>query len=93
MTSAKLPSDDGVRPNLGVVVSLLDTGGGKCRVILDDVRSGAPRRDTSWVFDSFCTHKILDSGAVDRVELSDDDYRDIGIVVMARLAAFMGRLK
>ena len=93
MTSPQLPPDDGVRPDLGVVVSLLDIGGGKCRVILDDVRSGAPHRDTTWSFDVFYTHTVLDSDPVDRMELSDDEYRGLGVAILARLIALMGRSK
>jgi hypothetical protein len=93
MTSPQFPTDDGARPNLGVVVSLLDTGGGKCRVILDDVRSAAPQRDTSWSFDLFHTHKILDADAVRNMELSDDEYRGLGVAIMARLIALMGQSK
>jgi hypothetical protein len=93
MTSPQYPNDDGARPNLGVVVSLLDTGGGKCRVILDDVRSAAPQRETSWSFDLFYTHKILDADAVHRMELSDDEYRGLGIAIMARLIALRGQPK
>jgi hypothetical protein len=91
MTSPQFPPDDGARPNLGVVVSLLDTGGGRCRVILDDVRSASPQRETTWSFDLFYTHKDLDSDAVNRMELSDDEYRDLGIALMARLIALMGK--
>jgi hypothetical protein len=93
MTSPQFPTDDGARPSLGVVVSLLDTGGGKCRVILDDVRSAAPQRDTSWSFDLFYTHKILDVDAVRKMELSDDEYRGLGIAIMARLIALTGQSK
>jgi hypothetical protein len=93
MTSPQFPTDDGARPNLGVVVSLLDTGGGKCRVILDDVRSAAPQRETIWSFDLFYTHKILDADAVRRMELSDDEYRGLGIAIMARLIALMRQSK
>jgi hypothetical protein len=93
MTLPQLPPDDGVRPDLGVVVSLLDTGGGKCRVILDDVRSSAPRRDTTWSFDVFYTHKVLDSDLVDSMELSDDEYRGLGVAIMARLIALMRQSK
>ena len=85
--------DDGRRPARGVLVSLLDVGGGQSRVILDDVRSAAPRRDTSWAFDAFHTHKLLDNARTDQMQLSDAAYRDFGIAVMARLLALNDRVK
>ena len=93
MTSPQFPLDDGVRPNLGVVVSLLDIGGGQCRVILDDVRSAESRRETTWSYDLFYTHKLLDSNAVNLMELSDEEYRGLGIAIMARLIALVGTSK
>lgn len=93
MSSPQFQADDGTRPHLGVVVSLLDLGSGKYRVILDDVRSAAPRRETTWSFDLFYTHKVLDADAVDEMKLPDDEYRDFGIAIMARLLALTGRAK
>ena len=88
-----LESDDGKRPTLGVVVSLLDLGDGTCRVILDDVRSGQPQRETSWHFASFYTNKRLDSRQLDTVSLSEAEYQDLGAAVLGRLLALNGRLK
>ena len=93
MTSPQFPNEDGARPSHGVVVSLLDIGGGKCRVILDDVRSAEPQRNTTWSFDLFYTHKILDSGTVDRMDLPEDEYQGLGVAIMARLLALMKRSK
>jgi hypothetical protein len=88
-----LETDDGKRPALGVVVSLLDLGDGTCRVILDDVRSDSPQRETSWHFDLFYTHKRLDSRQLDAMILPEDEYRGLGEAVLARLLALNGRVK
>ena len=88
-----LDSDDGKRPTLGVVVSLLDLGDGTSRVILDDVRSVQPRRETSWQFDLFYTHKRLDSHQLDAMSLSATEYQGLGEAVLARLLALNGRVK
>ena len=88
-----LESDDGKRPTLGVVVSLLDLGDGTSRVILDDVRSAQPQRETSWQFDLFYTHKRLDSRQLDTMSLPDTDYQGLGTAVLARLLALNGRVK
>ena len=88
-----LETDDGKRPTLGVVVSLLDLGDGTCRVILDDVRSDLPQRQTSWQFDCFYTHKRLDSRQLDDMALPDPEYQGLGEAVLARLLALNGRVK
>jgi len=80
-------NDDGKRPARGVVVSLLDLGDGTSRVILDDVRSVQPQRDTSWQFDLFYTHKRLDSGQLNTMSLPDTEYEGLGAAVLARLLA------
>jgi hypothetical protein len=85
--------DDGVRPNLGVVVSLLDRGDGQSRLIMDDVRSQSPIRATVWEFEAFYSHKTHDNARLDEMTLSDDEYRDIGVSLMARLLALNGRVK
>ena len=88
-----MDADDGKRPTLGVVVSLLDLGDGTCRVILDDVRSDQPRRDASWHFDCFFTHKRLDSRQLDGMSLPSGEYQGLGEAVLTRLLALNGRLK
>jgi hypothetical protein len=88
-----LEADDGKRPTLGVVLSLLDLGNGKCRVILDDVRSGQPQRETSWQFTSFYTDRRFDSPQLDAMSLPGADYQELGVAVLARLLALNGRLK
>jgi hypothetical protein len=88
-----LENDDGKRPTVGVVVSLLDLGDGTCRVIIDDVRSDLPQRKTSWQFDLLYTHKRLDSRLLDEMALPDGEYRGLGEAVLARLLALNGRVK
>jgi hypothetical protein len=82
--------DNETRPKRAAVMSLLDEGDGRNRLLMDDVRSkGAP----TWMFDSFFTQKTFDNGCLDSMALADDDYRDIGIAVVARLLAANGRTK
>jgi hypothetical protein len=85
--------DNEIRPKRGVVVSLLDEGNGRSRLIMDDVRSQAPANPTTWMFDAFFTQKTFDNGALDSMTLTDDVYRDIGIAVVVRLLALSGRTK
>jgi hypothetical protein len=85
--------DDGKRPSLGVVVSLLDLGDGQSRLITDDVRSQRPVRETTWNFDVFYTHQLHGNPALDEMARSDDTYRDIGVALVARLLALNKRVK
>ena len=50
-----------------------------------------PLRETSWHFDTFYTHKRHDSQQLDRMALTDEEYRVLGVAVMARLLALNGR--
>jgi len=88
-----MEADDGKRPSVGVVVSLLDLGAGKCRLILDDVRSASPQRETSWHFDCFFTHKCLESRQLEDMTLPDSEYQSLGEAVVMRLMALTGKTK
>jgi hypothetical protein len=88
-----MDADDRKRPRMAVVVSLLELDDGTSRIILDDVRSDDLRRDTSWKFDSFYTHKRLDSRQIDDMSLPDGEYQGLGVSLMARLLALNGRSK
>ena len=83
----KFSNDDGVRPPVGVIVTLLDLGGGKSRVTLDEVKSDSTRRETRWTFDGFYTHKDLETAAVNSMELPSAEYEGLGTAIMARLLA------
>jgi hypothetical protein len=91
--SMVMTRDDGVRDNVGVVVTLRDIGGGKSRITLDDVRSGSTRRENQWSFDVFYTHKDLDTVALDGMQLADKEYEGLGVAILARLLALTGRAK
>ncbi|HEX4049475.1 MAG TPA: DUF3658 domain-containing protein [Steroidobacteraceae bacterium] len=86
-----MTSDDGKRPQVGVLVTLRDLGDGKTRMTLDDVKSGSTRRETHWTFDVFVTHKDLDTAAVEAMQLSSAEYEGLGATIMARLLALTGR--
>jgi hypothetical protein len=86
-------NDDQKRPLRGVVVSLLDMGDGTSRLIMDDVTSDSPARETSWEYDCFYTHKRLDSKAVDKKALPNTEYQGIGESLMARLLALKRRVR
>jgi hypothetical protein len=87
-----MTNDDRKRPQVGVVVTLRDIGGGKCRVTLDDVKSASTRRETQWIFDVFYTHQDLDTAAADSMQLPSDEYEGLGVAIVARLLALTGRV-
>jgi hypothetical protein len=60
---------------------------------MDDVRSHGTEAATAWDFSAFYTQKSHDNAALDDMSLSDDEYRDIGIAIVARLLALNGRAK
>lgn len=86
-----MTDDDGKRPQVGVVVTLRDMGGGKTRVILDDVKSDSTCRETQWSFDVLYTHKDLETAPVASMQLPNDEYESLGAAIMARLLALNGR--
>jgi hypothetical protein len=88
-----MENDDGSRPSLGVVVSLLDLGNGRTRVTIDDVRSEQSEHSTTWKLDCFYTHKQLDSVQLDNMTLPEAEYQGLGVAVLARLLALNGRIK
>lgn len=86
-----MTDDDGRRPEVGVVVTLRDIGGGKSRVALDDVKSDSNRRETQWAFDMFYTHKDLETAPVKSMQLRSEEYEGLGAAIIARLLALNGR--
>lgn len=80
-------ADSRRRSKFGVVVTLVQLDDGTTRVVLDDVKSATPLRETSWEFDCFYTHKKLDSKALQAMELPDSEYQGLGVALLARLLA------
>jgi hypothetical protein len=76
---------------MAVVVTLVDVGDGTSRIVIDDVRTDFPRRDTAWTFDSFYTHKVLESQKLNEMSLPEADYEGLGVSIIARLLALNGR--
>jgi hypothetical protein len=85
--SVSFEADSRVRSKFGVVVSLVELDDGTTRVVLDDVKSAAPMRETAWTFDCFYTHKNLDSKALQAMGLPDSEYQGLGEALLARLLA------
>ena len=88
-----LEMDDEVRPAHGVVVSLMDRGDGRSLLILDDVRSRSTERTTAWECNALYAQKLYKNAELDAMALTDEQYRDIGVALIARLLALNGRVR
>lgn len=84
--------DDKKRNPIGIAISLRDMGNGKSRLFMDDVRGSSERNPIEWKYDAFYTFTPeLENSAVDGMDLTNEQYQEIGVAVMARLVAISGR--
>jgi hypothetical protein len=86
--------DDKIRRKEGLAVCLRDMGNGKSRIFMDDVKSDKQELPVSWQHHSFYTFTPeLDNEALESMQLTDDQFQNIGAAVVARLLAINGRVK
>ena len=79
--------DDGIRGEIGIVVSAVERTNGRLRLVLEDVEpAGAEWRP-------FClfTRHDYDPRDFAEMNLSDQDFQHIGEMVVARIAALRRR--
>jgi hypothetical protein len=86
-------SDDNVRAAEGIVVSLSDIGKSHSRLIFDDVAVVSVAEHRMWRHKSFHTCNDYENTLLNEMALTDDQYRDIGIALVARLLAISGRAR
>ena len=84
--------DDRIRTENGVVACLRDLGDGTSRIILDDVKTKKATNPTSWDYQSFYTWNRYKNESVESMSMSDVDFKNIGVTLLARLLASSGRL-
>jgi len=69
-------------------------GNGKSRLFFDDVKSDKENSPTQWTHDYFYTFTPeLENDAIDEMQLTSQQYEQIGIAVVARLLALNDRIK
>jgi hypothetical protein len=86
--------DSNLRAKEGVVICLRDLGDGSSLLIFDDVVADDPsRRERAWRHKLFYTHTTYNNDHLDHMELSDQQFQEIGEAVVARLLAINGRVK
>jgi len=87
-------TDSNHRAKEGIVVCLRDLGDGQSRLIFDDVMADDPTvRERVWRHKVFFTHNAYDNHHLERMELSDQQFQEIGEAVVARLLAINERFK
>ena len=89
-----MENDDKIRSNIGLAVCLRDMGNGRSRLFIDDVKSDKKTNPINWQYDYFYTFTPeLENEEIDHMNLSDEQYKDIGVAVVARLLALNSRVK
>lgn len=78
-------TDDGMRGELGVLVSIKDTDPSGVRLIFDRVR----RVGTRWEQIEFSTFRDLSRDAMLQMSISEDDLHSFGLVLVAELTALL----
>ena len=87
-------TDSGHRAKEGIAVCLRDLGDGHSLLIFDGVIAddlAAPER--VWRHKAFSTHNMYPNDRLDSMELSDQQFQEIGEVVVAHLLAINKRVK
>lgn len=86
--------DDKIRSNVGLAVCLRDMGDGTSRIFIDDIKADKEENPINWKFDCFYTFSPeLKNIDVNNMELTDEQFQNIGVAVLARLLALNGRMK
>jgi len=86
--------DDKIRSGKGVVACLRDMGNGTSRLFFDDVAADKEANPINWSHDCFFTFTPeLNNSELEEMDLSSEQFEQIGIAVVARLLALNGRVK
>ena len=84
--------DDKKRSKSGSAICLRDMGNGKSRIFLDDVVADKNKNPITWKYDCFYTFTPeLDNAEIDDMNLTEEQFQNIGVAVVARLLALNGR--
>ena len=87
-------TDDNHRAKEGIVICLRDLVDGSSRLIFDHVVTDTPSAsERVWRHKVFSTHNAYDNDQLDSMELSDQQFQEIGETVVALLLAVNKRVK
>ena len=82
-----MENDNGIRGKNGVVLSLLDLGNNKLRIVMDDVSNESGSCKEPWKHEVLVTWKDYYEKEITDHSLSEEELAGIGAYVVARLAA------
>ena len=86
--------DDNRRSEFGLSICLRDMEDGTSRLFFDDVKADKDENPINWKFNScFSFTPCFDNETLDNMSLTDEQFKDIGTAVVARLLALNGRVK
>jgi hypothetical protein len=88
-----IESEENHRAKEGVAVCLRDLGDGRSRLIFDDVVADDPsERAPVWRHKAFFTHNAYANHQLDNMQLTDQQFQEIGQAIVARLLAINHRV-
>ena len=82
-----MPADDRRRNSVGVVACAVPLEGGRVRLCFDDVKVQLPHWPQEWHTETLYTLLECDAGAFANTKFSERQLADIGLTLVARLAA------
>jgi hypothetical protein len=86
--------DDKIRSKVALAVCLRDMGNGTSRLFFDDVAADKDENPINWRHTYFYTFTPeLKNSEIEEMNLTEDQFQQIGIAVVARLLALNGRVK
>ena len=82
-----MPTDDRRRNNVGVVACAVPLDSGRVRLCFDDVKRQSPQWPPGWQTETLYTWLECDAEAFANTKFSERQLADIGLTLVARLAA------
>ena len=83
--------DDGQRGTSGVTISIVERPDGSARLVFDDVQRSGDEKPYRWDTEFFFTRIEFDAADLIECRIGDDDLKNIGFAIVARLAAHQKR--
>ena len=80
--------DDGIRGNVGIVISAVERDSGRIRLAFDDVTATSTESPQHWRATSLFTWNEYDPADIENMSLSNEDFQNIGKMMVARIHAF-----
>jgi hypothetical protein len=80
-----METDNGKRGASGVVISLVDVGNSKLRIVLDDVKNESGSKLGPWSHHVLYTFKDYNADDIKNQQLSDKELAEFGFNILVRL--------